>query len=218
MADLVRIVVADDHPLLRQGVVQVLGAEPGFQVVGEAGSVDEVLKRVDETRPDLVVLDLDMPGGGGLAAISRIVTESPATAIVVLTVSEDREDLMKALRMGARGYVLKGVSGIGLIHAIRVVADGDAYVSSSLAGAMLYEMTHEASPLERLTDREREVLELLAEGLSNREIGARLYLAEKTVKHHMTSVLQKLQVRSRLEAALMAQRALRERADPHKDS
>lgn len=213
MADHTRIVVADDHPLLRQGVVQVLDAEPDFQVVGEAGTVDEVVSRVKELSPDLVVLDLGMPGGGGMAAIARISAESPSTAILVLTVSEDRDDLMKALRTGALGYVLKGVSGVGLAHAVRVVAGGDAYVSPSLAGAMLYEITHEASPLDRLTDREREVLELLAGGLTNREIGARLYLAEKTVKHHMTSVLQKLQVRSRLEAALLAQREMRGRGE-----
>jgi two-component system, NarL family, nitrate/nitrite response regulator NarL len=207
MTEHIRILVADDHPLLRQGVVQVIAAEPDFVVVGEAGSDDETVALVRALRPDLVLIDLDMPRRGGLAAIEEILASCPEVRILVLTVSEDVDHLTQALRAGAKGYVVKGVSGDGLVYAVRVVAGGDLYVSRSLAGAMFSEMTRKPDPIESLTDRERSVLELLAEGLSNREIASRLFLAEKTIKHYMTGILQKLQVKSRLEAALLAQRS-----------
>jgi len=208
MTDAIRVLVVDDHPLFRQGVVKVLSGEPDISVIGEAGSGEEALRLAVDTLPDLVLIDLDMPGRGGVSTIQELTASCPATHILVLTVSEDPVNLMTALRSGARGYVLKGVSAPGLVHAVRVVTGGDAYVSSALAGAMLYEMTHVTAddPIDRLSERERGVLELVAEGLTNREIGERLYLAEKTVKHHMTNVLQKLHVRSRVEAALLAQR------------
>ena len=128
----------------------------------------------------------------------------------MLTVSEDQDDLMEALKAGARGYVLKGVSARELAKAIRAVAAGESYISPSLAGGILFEMSYSqpADPLDELTSREREILRLVGEGLTNREIGVHLHLTEKTIKHYMTSVLQKLQVRSRVEAALMVQERL----------
>ena len=210
MGDLVNIVVADDHPLFRQGVVQTLTAEDGFFVIGEAGTGEEAFRLAVEHNPDILLLDIGMPGAGGIATVEQVAASCPLTRVLMLTVSENPDDLMQALKAGARGYVLKGVSSHGLVSAIRAVKAGEVFVTPVLASTILYEMTHNepGDPLDELTERERQVLQLLGEGLTNREIGERLYLAEKTVKHYMTSVLQKLHVRSRVEAALLAQRRL----------
>jgi DNA-binding NarL/FixJ family response regulator len=153
-------------------------------------------------------MDLAMPGIGGIEATQRIAATSPATAILILTVSEDADDLLEAHKAGARGYVLKGVSADGLLHAARVVSHGEVYVTPTMANRILHEMTREEAtdPFDQLSSREAEILELVGAGLTNREIGERLFLAEKTVKHYMTNILQKLHVRSRVEAALLAQR------------
>ena len=206
MTEPTTIVVADDHPLFRQGVVQSLASEEGFSVVGEAGTGEEAIILVAETSPDILLLDIAMPGRGGIASIEHIVTTNPMTQVLMLTVSEDPDDLMAALKAGARGYVLKGVPAQGLVDAVQAVRDGEVFVSPALAATILYEMTHDepANPLDELTERERQVLELVGQGMTNREIGESLFLAEKTIKHYMTSVLQKLHVRSRVEAALLA--------------
>jgi DNA-binding NarL/FixJ family response regulator len=143
-----------------------------------------------------------------LAAAAEIAIACPVTKIVMLTVSEHEDDLLAAFKAGARGYVLKGISAGGLVNIIRAVAGGEVYVSPSLAAGVLMDMTRSRSPdpLTELTEREREILQLLAKGLTNREIGERLHLAEKTIRHYMTNVLGKLHVRSRLEAALLAVR------------
>lgn len=210
MGDLINIVVADDHPLFRQGVVQTLTAEDGFSVIGEAGTGEEAFRLAVEHNPDILLLDIGMPGAGGIATVEQVAASCPLTRVLMLTVSENPDDLMQALKAGARGYVLKGVSSSGLVSAIQAVTAGEVFVTPVLASTILYEMTHDepGDPLDELTERERQVLQLLGEGLTNREIGERLYLAEKTVKHYMTSVLQKLHVRSRVEAALLAQRRL----------
>jgi len=200
MTETIRILVADDHPLFREGVVNTLGDEPDIEVIAEASDGEGAVQQTVELLPDIAILDLTMPGIGGIAATSEISARCPATAVLVLTVSEDTDDLLQALKAGARGYVLKGVSGQGLIHAVRSVTAGEVYITPALASGILSEMTRDdqADPFESLT--------LVAAGLTNREIGERLYLAEKTVKHYMTNVLQKLHVRSRVEAALLAQR------------
>jgi len=208
MSDAIRILVADDHPLFREGVVNTLAAEPDIEVIAEANSGERAVEQAVDLLPDVAILDLTMPGIGGIAATGQIATQCPATAVLVLTVSENADDLLQALKAGARGYVLKGVAGQGLIHAVRSVTAGEVYITPALASGLLSEMTRDdpADPFENLTGREHEILELVAAGLTNREIGERLYLAEKTVKHYMTNVLQKLHVRSRVEAALLAQR------------
>ena len=206
MSEVVTIVVADDHPLFRRGVVQSLTAEKTFSVIGEAGTGEEALRLVAEQNPDILLLDIGMPGAGGIAAVGQVMAACPLTRVLMLTVSESPDDLMRALTAGARGYVLKGVSGEALATAVRAVAAGEVFVTPALASTILYEMTHDEpkDPLDQLTEREQQVLQLLGEGLTNREIGERLFLAEKTIKHYMTNVLQKLHVRSRVEAALLA--------------
>ena len=188
--------------------MHTLASEDDLTVVGEANTGEKAVDLAVELLPDVAMLDLGMPGAGGIAATGQIAARCPSTAVLVLTVSEDPDDLLKALKTGARGYVLKGVAGPGLVHAVRAVASGEVYVTPALASGILHEMTRPsaADPIDGLTPREREILSLVAEGLTNREIGDRLFLAEKTVKHYMTNVLKKLHVRSRVEAALLAQR------------
>ncbi len=208
MSDKIRLIIADDHPLFRNGVAQSFAAEDDIELLGQAGTGEEAIRLVGEKMPDVLLLDIAMPGMGGIAAAQRIGATCPVVRIIMLTVSEDQDDLMAALKAGARGYVLKGVSARTLVHAVRSVADGDVYISPNLAGSILFEMTstQQPDPLSSLTEREQEILMLVGQGLTNREIGDRLFLAEKTVKHYMTNVLQKLQVRSRVEAALLSQK------------
>ncbi|HXD42295.1 MAG TPA: response regulator transcription factor [Ramlibacter sp.] len=206
MSDSINVMVVDDHPLFRQGVVHSLSSQPGLTVVAEAEGGEEALKLARDVLPDVVLLDISMPGWNGLLTAERISTACPAAAIVMLTVSEDKDKLLAAFKAGARGYVLKGISAHDLATVVRAAARGDVYVSPSLAAEMLVSLTHSQAPdpLQELTDREREILRLIGQGLTNREIGARIFLSEKTIKHYVTNILQKLQVRSRVEAALFA--------------
>jgi two-component system nitrate/nitrite response regulator NarL len=208
MVEPIRIVVADDHPLFREGVIMSLRTAKDIEIVGQAADADGAVRIVREHVPEVALLDVTMPGGG-LEAARKIATACPATRIVMLTVSEDEDDLLTAMKAGASGYVLKGVASHELLSIVRAVAGGEVYVAPSLAFALLREMSkpRPADPLAELSQRERQVLELVATGLSNQAIGQRLGLAEKTVKHYMTNILTKLQVRSRVEAALLAHRA-----------
>ena len=208
MTEPTRIVVVDDHPLFRDGVVHSLAAEPDFAVVGQAASGEEALRLARDLLPDVVLLDIGIPGWDGLITAEKITTACPATRIVMLTVVEDEDKLLAAFKAGARGYVLKGVSARELASVVRATAHGEVYVSPSLAAGILVALTRgrPADPLEELTERELEILKLVGQGLTNREIGERIHLAEKTIKHYITNILQKLQVRSRVEAALLAAR------------
>ncbi|NMM08486.1 response regulator transcription factor [Polaromonas sp.] len=206
MTEAIRVLVVDDHPLFRQGVVQALGAEPDLKIVGEAASGEEALTLACALLPDVVLLDISMPGWGGLITAEKITTACPATVIVMLTVSEDKDKLLAAFKAGARAYVLKGVAARELANVLRSAVAGEVYVTPSLASEMLVSLTRGQAPdpLQELTDREREILSLIGNGLTNREIGERIFLSEKTIKHYVTNILQKLQVRSRVEAALLA--------------
>ncbi|MFC4424932.1 LuxR C-terminal-related transcriptional regulator [Deinococcus navajonensis] len=209
MSDTIRLVLVDDHPLFREGVAATLGADPRFEVVGEGASAQEALSLCRVLLPDVLLLDLHLPGGG-LSAARQVTASCPVTRIVMLTVSEDEADVLSTLKAGARGFVLKGVSGRELRSIIASVAAGEVYVTPGLAASMLHDMTASRpgpNPLDELTPRERQILEGVAAGRSNKEIARSLDLTEKTVKHYMTNVLQKLQVRNRVEAALLAQRA-----------
>jgi len=202
----VHIVVADDHPLMREGVVATLTEPPGFSVVAQAGDAAGAILAVEQHMPDIALLDVSMPGSG-LRAAAEISHRFPAVAIVMLTVSEDDDDVLAALRAGARGYVLKGVSAADLTGVLQAVASGGSYVSPALAARVLSTMqTRTGRPTEGegLALREAEILRLVATGRSNKEIALHLNLQEKTVKHYMTNILQKLQVRNRVEAALKA--------------
>lgn len=211
MSDKIQIVIVDDHPLFRDGVVQTLQAEPDIEIIGQATTAAEAVRLAGELLPDVILLDITIPGCG-LNAARTITATSPVTKIIMLTASEAEEDVLAALKAGARGYILKGVSGRELVKIVRDVEAGEAYVTPTLAASLLSEMQGDrrgqlpaSSPLDELTERERQILEHVAAGLSNKEIAQQLYLSEKTVKHYMTNILQKLQVRNRVEAALLAQ-------------
>lgn len=206
MSEPIRILLADDHPLFREGVAASLTASAEFAVIAQAGCGEEAIELAHRLRPDLVLLDVSMPGIGGIAAAARITADLPGVRIIMLTMAETPESLMAALKAGAHGYVLKGVSAAELRAITSRVAAGEAYVTPALAAEMLTEFSRPRAPnnFESLTPREAEVLDLLSRGMSNRAIAEQLHLAEKTVKHHMTVILQKLQVRSRTEAALLA--------------
>ena len=206
MPNTIRILLADDHPLFREGVAHSLESEPDFEIIAQADSGEEAVELADRLHPDIVLLDVTMTGMGGIAAAEKIAANTPGVRIMMLTVSENRENLMAALKAGAHGYVLKGVSASELRAITRRVASGEAYVPPALAADMLTEFSqpHPLDSFSQLTARENEILQLLSQGLTNREIGEKMFLAEKTVKHYMTSIMQKLHVRSRTEAALIA--------------
>ncbi len=213
MNDKIGVIVVDDHPLFREGVVNTIQAESDMEIKGQGASAEAALHLARDVLPDIAILDITMPGGG-INAVRMISADCPVTKIIMLTVSEEEDDVVEALRAGARAYILKGVSARELVRILRSVHSGEVYVAPALAASILMDLSgdpakskHTKGPLDELTEREKQVLELLATGFSNREIGERLYLSEKTVKHYMTNILQKLQVHNRVEAALMAQRA-----------
>jgi two-component system nitrate/nitrite response regulator NarL len=213
MRDAIRVVVVDDHPLFREGVARSLSEIRGFEVVGEGSSGDDAVRLVAEQSPEILLLDISMPGGG-LSAVEAIIRSYPAQKVVMLTVSEASEDVLRAISCGARGYVLKGVGARNLAEILASVATGQRYVSPTLSAQLLSNLSgggaqSRTAQIEELTARERQVIELVAAGLSNKRIGMKLNLHEKTVKHHMTRILAKLAVQNRTEAAM----AFRDAAD-----
>jgi two-component system nitrate/nitrite response regulator NarL len=210
----IRVVLVDDHPIYREGVARTLADAGGIDVVGQAADGDTAVTVVRDTQPDLVLLDISMPRGGGLPALARIVQLDCPPKVAMLTASEEDDDLMQALKLGALGYVLKGVGASELVEVVRGLADGQSYVSPGLAGRLLVGLRNRgsvaANPLADLTKREEDILRLVAQGLSNREVGQSLDLQEKTVKHYMTAILQKLHVRNRVEAAMLTHAHLKD--------
>lgn len=214
MSDVIRVIVADDHPIYRDGVARTLAEVPGIEVVAQASDGAQALDLTRQLKPDLVLLDISMPQGGGIEALRRIMSLAAPPRVAMLTASEDEGDLMEALRNGAHGYILKGVGSGELIRLVRDLANGKSYVAPGLAAQLLIAMRSgtdapspdrkEADPLAELTRREEDILKLVASGKSNKEVGRALDLQEKTVKHYMTSILQKLGVRNRVEAAMLA--------------
>jgi DNA-binding NarL/FixJ family response regulator len=213
VSNTVRVLVVDDHPVFRAGMVTVLEDLDDLDVVGQASDGAEALAEVERLAPDVVLMDLRMPGMGGLEATARIGTAHPATAVIVLTMDEDDDSVFAALRAGARGYLLKEDDGDDIRRAILGVARGEAVfgpriaqrVLAFFAGAPAH--TRGAVPFPQLTDREREVLDLLAQGLDNPSIARRLVLSEKTVRNRVSDVLAKLRARSRAEAVAIARDA-----------
>ncbi len=203
-----RIVLADDHALFRDGLASLLRAW-GHEVVGDASDGAEAVELVDRERPDLVLMDVRMPGMGGLEATRRIAGAHPDTSIVMLTVSEDEDDLFEAIKAGARGYLLKNLEAAQLRSMIDAVGRGEAAISPGTAARIIAELVRPAVPSgpDRLTEREVEVLELVTAGLRNKEIAARLGISENTAKFHLRNILEKLHAESRTE---LAARAVRE--------
>ncbi len=207
---MIRVVVVDDHPMVRYGITAVLADVAGIDVVGEAGDGQELQAVVATTRPDVVLTDLAMPVMDGPTAIARLRVTHPDVAVLVLTMHEDDDSVLAALRAGARGYLVKGADGAELVRAIESVAAGDAVYGKSVANRIIGLITSGPSDtpaFPELTPRERDVLDLIAAGLRNRAIGERLGMAEKTVRNHVSGVLQKLQVEDRTSAAIKAREA-----------
>lgn len=203
-----RILLADDHALFRDGMASLVRAW-GHEIVAMAGSADETIRLAIATRPDLILMDVRMPGGG-IAATRAIKTRLPGVAIVMLTVSEDEDDLFAAVKAGASGYLLKNVSGDELRAMLDAVGRGEAALSSLSAKRILEELSrggeHPPAGTDRLTARERDVLVRLTEGATNKEIGASLGISENTTKYHLKHILAKLHAASRTEVALRAVR------------
>ena len=203
-----RVVIADDHPLYREGVARSLSETGRFSIVGEAANGPGALALVRAEKPDVVLLDISMPGGG-IATLGQIMTLENPPRVAMLTVSEDDDDIMQALKTGALGYILKGVGSRELVQIVTDLAEGRSYVAPSLAIRMMAAMNAPRmapvkSDLDNLTKREEDILRLVSLGKSNKEVANDLDLQEKTIKHYMTAILQKLQVRNRTEAAIMA--------------
>jgi two-component system, NarL family, nitrate/nitrite response regulator NarL len=207
MPDCLRVVVVDDHPLFRSGVIQSLHLDKQIRVVGEGSTGREAVKLAEEHTPDLVLLDIGM-AGNGIEAATEIMQLPQHPKIVMLTVSETEEDIVRALNAGAFGYVLKGIGARQLIDVVRSVAAGNQFVSPTLTHRLVMSLQAKAdvgpSPLASLTPKEEKTLRLVVLGKSNREIGEELRILEKTVKFHMTQILRKLNVKSRLSAAMIA--------------
>jgi two-component system nitrate/nitrite response regulator NarL len=202
----IRIVVIDDHTLFRRGITALLSRVPGFEVVGEAADGFDGIKSVAASRPDVVLLDLHMPGISGIDALHAILKEAPGTHIVMLTVSEEADDLVLALRAGALGYLLKNIESDFLVDSVRRAAEGESVMSPEMTAKLMREVraggTAAAQPA--LSPREREILAYLARGASNKEIARDLDVAESTVKIHVQHILRKLDLTSRVQAAVWA--------------
>jgi DNA-binding NarL/FixJ family response regulator len=207
--DKIRLAIVDDHSIFREGMLSVLSTEPDVEIVGQGASAEDAVRLARELLPDIIFLDISMPGGG-LNAAREIIENYPVVKIIILTGSEGEQHVMTALKTGARAYVLKGVAARELVNILHAVQSGEIYVTPTLAANLLSEMTTgprnepSESTFEKLTEREREILELIAAGTSNKEIGLQLHLTEKTVKHYVTNIFQKLQVHNRVQATLMA--------------
>lgn len=208
----IRVAVVDDHPLFREGVTRSLSEIDGFEIVAEGGSRDEAVAIAQSLNPDVMLLDISMPGGG-LNAVPAILSVAPSQKIVMLTVSEANDDVAAALKEGAKGYILKGIGARALAEVIRTVASGESYVAPTLSAKLLTGQLANSQPAKsnlvaELTRREQEVLHLVASGMSNKQIARKLDLHEKTVKHHMTQIMAKLDVANRTEAAMVLRDAL----------
>lgn len=205
----IRVVLADDHPMYRLGLAAVLGQAEDVEVVGEAVDGNDLLALVERAKPDVVLTDLTMPDLTGVAAMQRLGKSSPDLPVIVLTMHEDDESVLSALRAGARGYVVKGAGSEEILRAVRAVAAGDAVYGASVARRILDLHSGRAAdePFADLTPREREVLVALSRGLRNHQIAAELSMAEKTVRNHVSAILLKLQVPDRTAAALRAREA-----------
>ncbi len=202
----IRVFLLDDHEVVRRGVRDLLDAEPDISVVGEAGTAAEALVRVEGTTPDVAVLDVRLPDGDGVTVCRELRSRHPDLACLMLTSFADDEALFDAILAGAAGYVLKQIRGADLVGAVRTVAAGGSLLDPRATAAVMHRMRTPKpdDPLASLTEQERRILELIGEGLTNREIGARMFLAEKTVKNYVSNLLSKLGLQRRTQVAVLA--------------
>ena len=212
--DAIRVMICDDHALFRRGLIMALESEDGIEVVAEAEDGAEAVAKAEELAPDVVLMDVRMPRVSGIEATRSIADSVPTAKILMLTVSDEEDDLYDAIKAGAAGYLLKEISIEEVATAIRAVVSGQSLISPSMASKLLSEFTNlskkaderQALPTPRLTERELEVLKLVAQGMSNREIAGELYISENTVKNHVRNILEKLHLHSRMEAVVYAVR------------
>ena len=211
----IRVLVADDHPVFRRGMRAILGAEPDVDLVGEATDGEEAIAQALELRPDVILMDLNMPNVNGIEATRRILEVSPDTAILMLTMFEDDKSIFAAMRAGAHGYVLKGADGAETLRAIHAAASGEAIFSPTITRRLTEyfatpERDHNTTPVQafaNLTEREHEILSLMSEGYTNNAIASRLYLSPKTVRNYVSSIFTKLHVTDRSQAIVHAREA-----------
>ena len=211
VSDPIRVAVIDDHPMFREGAMGLLTSADGIEVVGEGATAADAVKIAQDRAPDVFLLDIHLPGGGfeAVAGITRVCSN---TGIIMLTVSEDEKDITSALQAGARGYILKGSSGSEVVDTVRAIARGESYVQPNLAARLLIKEAKRIEAvvidkLRNLTSREDEIFALVSRGMSNKEVARGLRCTERTVKHHMTNIMQKLNVRNRVQAVLKFHRA-----------
>ncbi|HUE59301.1 MAG TPA: response regulator transcription factor [Acidimicrobiales bacterium] len=220
--EVIRVLIADDQALFRRGLYVVLGTEENIEVVAEAEDGEQAITKAEEMAPDVVLMDVRMPRVNGIEAASRIRETLPSTKILMLTVSDEEDDLYEAIKAGANGYLLKEISVEEVASAIRAVVQGQSLISPSMASKLLNEFNslarqaadrREQLPAPVLTARELEVLKLVARGMSNRDVADQLYISENTVKNHVRNILEKLHLHSRMEAVMYAVR--KRLLDPH---
>jgi DNA-binding NarL/FixJ family response regulator len=215
--DPIRVLIADDHALVRRSLETVLQGEPGLELVGQASDGQEAVQIAGEVVPDVVLMDIRMPKITGIEAARQMKEVAPSAKIVMLTISDEEEDLFEAIRAGASGYLLKDIPLDELADSVRAVYGGQSLINPSMAGKLLTEFATLArrdsedepakhAPAPKLTDREMEVLRLVARGLNNRDIAKELFISENTVKNHVRNILEKLQIHSRMEAVMIAVR------------
>ena len=202
---MIRILIVDDHPVVREGLMAVLEGIPDIRVVGTAQSAEEALAAMKTVRPDIVLLDLELPGMSGIDAIPRVIAGGDHVRVIVLTAYDTEERVLGAIRAGAGGYLLKGAAAAEIVHAIRAVREGGSYLTPRVATQVMAQVVSRGRS-GVLSEREREVLRLIAQGRSNKQIGRQLSITERTVKFHVTSIFNKLGTDNRAQAIAVAAR------------
>ncbi len=208
----IRILIADDHPLFRDGLRALLASVPDTEVIGEVATGEDAIAQATALQPDLILMDIQMPGVNGIEATRRILQASPHIGVIVLTMFEDNDSVFAAMRAGARGYILKGADQAEILRAIQAVASGEALFSPAIAKRLMHffaaaQPSTPSSAFAELTEREHEILNLIAQGHNNAEIAERLVLSAKTVRNHISNIFSKLQVADRAQAIIRAREA-----------